>query len=118
MCHSGGLPAFAMLHTFLKTSGSGFSVLPCLSIMYFVENSSETARLLAKSRINNLKEYGVKDVFAASFTFEFHQIADGGKAAFAFGLKRSSSGLGSAGSGEVAFTYDKTKNCIALKVIF
>lgn len=86
------------------------------SKVVFDENSSETARLLAKSRINNLKEYGVKDMFAASFTFEFHQIAEGGKAAFAFGLKRSSSGLGSAGSGEVAFTYDKTKNCIAIEV--
>ena len=38
------------------------------SKVVFDENSSETARLLAKSRINNLKDYGVKEVFAATFT--------------------------------------------------
>ena len=86
------------------------------SKVVFDEASSRTARLLAKARISNLKEYGVKDVFAASFTVEFKQLVDGGKAAFAFGLKKASGGLGSAGSGEVVFTYDEAKNCIAIEV--
>lgn len=86
------------------------------SKVVFDETTSRTARLLAKARIYNLKEYGVKDVFSASFTFEFKQLADGGKAAFAFGLKKAGNGLGSEGSGEVAFTYDADKNCIAIEV--
>ena len=86
------------------------------SKVVFDEKVSNTARLLAKARVYNLKEYGVKDVFSANFTVEIKQLAEGAKAAFAFGLKKSGSGLGSEGSGEVAFTYDETKNCIAIEV--
>ena len=82
----------------------------------FGENSSRTARLLAKSRISNLKSYGVKEMFFANFTLEFSRIVEEGKVAFAFGLKKSSNGLGSAGSGAVVFTYDQEKNCIAIEV--
>ena len=86
------------------------------SKVVFDETASNTARLLAKARIDNLKEYGVKDVFFANFTFEFKQLAEDGKVAFAFGLKKASSGLGSAGSGEVVFTYNAEDDCIEIEV--
>ena len=86
------------------------------SKVVFDETTSNTARLLAKARIDNLKEYGVKDVFFANFTFEFKQLAEDGKVAFAFGLKKASSGLGSAGSGEVVFTYNAEDDCIEIEV--
>ena len=81
----------------------------------FDETSSKTAQLLAKTRINNLKEYGVKDLFSAEMTFEFGKLASGGKVAFAFGLKKSGSVLGSTGSGAIIFSYDDDRNCIAIE---
>ena len=78
--------------------------------------SAKSARLLAKTRINNLKDYGITELFDMSATFDFACLSDGGKAMFLFGLEKSSSGVGSEGSGEVAFSYDHTHNCICIEV--
>lgn len=82
----------------------------------FDEALSKTARILAKTRVNDLKEYGVLELFEASATFEFEKLADGGSASFVFGLKKFSDDAGSVGSGEVVFTYDKTQNSICVEV--
>ena len=71
-----------------------------------VFNDSKVARLVAKTRIKNLKDYGVKTLFYMSATFVFNKLDNGGKAAFLFGLEEVDSAARSAGSGEVAFTYD------------
>lgn len=86
------------------------------SKVVFDESSSQSARLLAKTRINNLKEYGITELFDMSATFEFSELPNGGKASFLFGLGKSSSGAGSADSGEVAFSYDNTQKCICIEV--
>ena len=82
----------------------------------FGETAAKSARLLAKTKINNLKDYGVTELFDMSATFEFADLQNGGKATFLFGLKKANSGAGSEGSGEVAFTYDNTDNCMCIEV--
>ena len=86
------------------------------SKVVFDETTAKSARLLAKTKINNLKDYGVTKLFDMSATFEFANLSDGGKAMFLFGLKKSNSGAGSKGSGEVAFSYDNTQNRICIEV--
>ena len=86
------------------------------SKVVFDKKSAKSARLLAKTRINNLKDYGITELFDMSATFDFAALPDGGKAMFLFGLERSSNGAGSAGSGEVAFSYDHDQNSICIEV--
>ena len=82
----------------------------------FDGSASRTARLLAKTRVNNLKEYGVSELFDMSATLSFERIAEGGSVSFVFGLKRFSDPVGSAGSGEIVFTYDNAQNSLCIEV--
>ncbi len=82
----------------------------------FDAKASRYARLLAKTRINNLKEYGRTELFEVSATFKFEKLVEGGMALFVFGLKQSRNGVGSADSGEVTFSYDYNNNCISIGV--
>ena len=62
--------------------------------------------LFAKSKIRNLKEYGVPDLFKMSLTLNVKSIAADGKYSVCFGLKNVKDYIGAANSFDVEFTYD------------
>lgn len=80
----------------------------------FDKSVSQSARLLAKARVNNLKDYGVKELFDMTADFEFERLVSGGSASFVFGLKKFSDNAKSKDSVEVAFTYENDCICIAV----
>lgn len=80
----------------------------------FDDNCSVTAKLLAKTKINNLKKYGLTSLMEMSITLNVSSIADGGKISFAFGLNSARNVVGSADSAEIAITYESNKLNIAV----
>lgn len=80
----------------------------------FDDKCSVNASLFAKTKINNLKKYGLTSMMEMSITLNITSLANGGKISIAFGLPNARSSVGSADSAEVAVTYENNKLNIAV----
>lgn len=70
----------------------------------FDENCSNTAKLIGKARINNLKDYGVQTLFSFTSTVNIIQFGEDGVFSFCFGLSSLRDSVGAEGSLEIAFS--------------
>ncbi len=69
---------------------------------------TETAKVTAITKVVDVTEFGVENIFDANFTVNIDNIPSvaGNRFAFAFGLSKVSAQLGTDGVGEVYFTKD------------
>ncbi len=76
--------------------------------MVFDDGCTDKAKVTAITKIVDVTEFGVENIFDASFTVNMESIPSvaGNRFAFAFGLSKVSAQLGSDGASEVYFTKD------------
>ncbi len=69
-------------------------------------SNSKSASVVAKTKINNLGEYGVKEMFSASMRAELSEFAEKGSFSIGFAMKRIGGGCQTAGAVELRFYED------------
>ena len=82
----------------------------------FNEDCARTAKLISKTKINNMKKYGMDTLVDANYEIVLNSFAKDGKISFCFGLDGLSLGAGSAGSFEVALTENAEKGGVDIGV--
>ena len=82
----------------------------------FDESCDALSRLIVATRMNDLKEYGVPDVFTFSCTLTINAFADEGRIAACFALGSLRSGAGAADSFDISFTADKGGSDICVSI--
>lgn len=72
----------------------------------FLGSGAENSSVVTKTKINNLGEYGVKEMFTASMQVVFSEFAQDGSFSIGFAMKRISGGCQTAGAVELRFYED------------